>query len=83
LSAIGGLVILVGLFLFFTVFLAVAVVFAIGFGIRWWWATRKFRKRAERRADDGVIDASYHVVEAEVIEPSRESDERVARDRGM
>ena len=74
LTALAGVVVFVGFFLFFTVFVAVAAVFVMVLAVRWWWANRKLRKRAEQRADQGVIDAEYRVVEAEVIEARRESD---------
>ena len=73
-AALAGVVVLLGLFLFFTVFVVIAVVVAMGVTVRWWWAKRKFRKCAEQKAHEDVIDAEYRVIEAEVIEVRRESD---------
>ena len=72
-AALAGVVVLLGFILFFTVFVVIAVVFVMGVAVRWWWAKRKFRKCAEQKADEGVIDAEYRVIEAEVIEERRDS----------
>ena len=57
---------------FFTAFLALFAVAAVGFGLRLWWLRRKLRKTMEaEEAQMNAEEAEYVVIEdAEIIEES-------------
>jgi hypothetical protein len=57
--------VVLGIF-FFTAFLALFAVAAIGFGFRLWWLRRKLRESMQ------TSEAEYHVVEdAEIVEETK------------
>jgi len=78
LAAALGVLILAGVVLFFTLFLAVAAVFVavfvVGAAIRWWWTMGKPRRQAARQEGRDGIDAEHRVIDVDVIEASREID---------
>jgi hypothetical protein len=56
------IMVVLGIF-FFTAFLALFAVVAVGFGFRLWWLRRKLRESMQ------VSEAEYHVIEdAEIVE---------------